>query len=84
MQNNKIVDFIKMRKIWISVYAVIIVAAIIVLAVFGANLSIDFKGGTVLNYSFKDNIDLDKAEEVIEAAKLTKLDTVYELKGVTK
>ena len=68
MQNNKIVDFIKMRKIWISVYAVIIVAAIIVLAVFGANLSIDFKGGTVLNYSFKDNIDLDKAEEVIEAA----------------
>ena len=68
MQNNKIVDFIKMRKIWITVYAVIIVAAIIVLAVFGANLSIDFKGGTVLNYSFKDNIDLDKAEEVIEAA----------------
>ncbi len=68
MQNNKIVDFIKMRKIWIAVYAVIIVAAIIVLAVFGANLSIDFKGGTVLNYSFKDNIDLDKAEEVIEAA----------------
>ena len=68
MQNNKIVDFIKMRKIWIAVYSVIIVAAIIVLAVFGANLSIDFKGGTVLNYSFKDNIDLDKAEEVIEAA----------------
>lgn len=68
MQNNKIVDFIKMRKIWIAVYAAIIVAAIIVLAVFGANLSIDFKGGTVLNYSFKDTIDLDKAEEVIEAA----------------
>ena len=68
MQNNKIVDFIKMRKIWISVYAVIIVAAIIVLAVFGANLSIDFKGGTVLNYSFNGSIDLDKAETSVEDA----------------
>mgnify|MGYP003455480155 CR=1 FL=1 len=51
--NNKIIDFIKNRKIWLTVYAVIIVAAIVVLAVFGANLSIDFKGGTVLTYSIE-------------------------------
>ncbi|MBE6762182.1 MAG: hypothetical protein E7551_07835 [Ruminococcaceae bacterium] len=66
MQNNKTFDFIKNRKIWISVYAVIIAAAIVVLAIFGANLSIDFKGGTVLNYSFEGSVDLNKAEAAIE------------------
>ncbi len=65
---NKTFDFIKSRKIWLSVYAVIIVAAIVVFAVFGANLSIDFKGGTVLNYSFDGSIDLDKAETAVEDA----------------
>ena len=60
MQNNKTFDFIKNRKIWLSIYAVIIVAAIVVLTVFGANLSIDFKGGTVLNYSFEGSLDLER------------------------
>lgn len=68
MQNNKTFDFIKNRKIWFAVYAVIIVAAIVVLAIFGANLSIDFKGGTVLNYSFNGSIDLDKAETAVKDA----------------
>jgi len=66
--NNKIFDFVSTRKIWITVYAVIIAAAIIVLAIFGANLSIDFKGGTVLNYSFEGNVDLDKVETTAENA----------------
>ncbi len=60
-------NFIKARKIWLMVYAVIIVAAIIVYAIFGANLSIDFKGGTVLNYSFIGTVDLEKAENAIES-----------------
>lgn len=69
MQNNiKIFDFIKARKIWLTVYAVIIVAAIITIAIFGVKLSIDFRGGTVLNYSFTGNLDLEKAETVIEDA----------------
>ena len=68
MQNNRIFDFIKIRKIWLALYAVIIVASILVFAIFGANLSIDFKGGTVLNYSFNGSIDLDKAETSVEDA----------------
>lgn len=68
MQNNRIFDFIKIRKIWLALYAVIIVASILVFAFFGANLSIDFKGGTVLNYSFNGSIDLDKAETSVEDA----------------
>ncbi len=67
MQNNnfKVFDFIKARKIWIIVYAIILVAAIAMVAIFGVNLSIDFKGGTVLNYSFTGDIDLEKAEAAI-------------------
>ena len=68
MQNNRIFDFIKIRKIWLALYSVIIVASILVFAIFGANLSIDFKGGTVLNYSFNGSIDLDKAETSVEDA----------------
>ncbi|MBQ7107875.1 MAG: hypothetical protein IJN95_02155 [Clostridia bacterium] len=68
MQNNITFDFIKNRKIWLSIYAVIIVAAIVVLTVFGANLSIDFKGGTVLNYSFEGSLDLEKVETAVNEA----------------
>lgn len=66
MQNNKIIDFIKARKIWLTVYAVIIVATFVMIAIFGVNLSTDFKGGTDLNYSFDGTVDLAKAESVIE------------------
>lgn len=65
---NKTFDFIKNRKICLSVYAIIIVVTIIILALFGANLSIDFKGGTVLNYSFDGYLDLDKAELAAQEA----------------
>ena len=68
MQNNKIFDFIKNRKIWLSIYAVIVVAAIVTIAIFGINLSIDFKVGSVLYYSFSGTIDLEKAETAIEDA----------------
>ena len=67
MQNNtKVFDFIKARKIWLIFYAVIIVATFIMIAIFGVNLSTNFKGGTDLNYSFDGIVDLDKAKSVIE------------------
>ena len=69
MQNNGIrFDFIKNRKIWIIAYSIIIIACIIVFAIFGANLSIDFKGGTYFNYSFTGEIDIKQATDVAEKA----------------
>ena len=69
MQNSiKVFDFIKTRKIWLTIYAVIIAATFIVLAIFGANLSNDFVGGTVLNYSFDGDIDIAKVETAVEDA----------------
>lgn len=46
-------DFNKPLKWVLIVYAAIIVAGIAVTAIFGAKLSIDFKGGTVLTYNYQ-------------------------------
>ena len=82
MENNIRFDFIKSRKIWMAVYALIIVAGIVVFALFGANLSIDFKGGATFEYSFTGDIDLEKAEQIVEDA-LNKKVNVTESTGYT-
>ncbi|MEE1026623.1 MAG: protein translocase subunit SecF [Acutalibacteraceae bacterium] len=83
MQNNNIrFDFIKSRKIWMAVYALIIIAGIVVFAIFGANLSIDFKGGATFEYSFTGDIDLKEAEKVVEEA-LKKKVNITESTGYT-
>ena len=83
MENNNIrFDFIKSRKIWIAVYALIIIAGIVVFAIFGANLSIDFKGGATFEYSFTGDIDLEEAEKVVEEA-LEKKVNITESTGYT-
>ncbi len=63
---NKNFDFIKNRKYFLIAYVAIILVGAIVFAIFGANLSIDFKGGTMFTYSFTGNIDLSEAEKVIK------------------
>ena len=82
MENKIRFDFIKSRKIWMAVYALIIVAGIVVFALFGANLSIDFKGGATFEYSFTGDIDLEKAEQIVEDA-LNKKVNVTESTGYT-
>ena len=82
MENNIRFDFIKSRKIWMAIYALIIVAGIVVFALFGANLSIDFKGGATFEYSFTGDIDLEKAEQIVEDA-LNKKVNVTESTGYT-
>lgn len=64
--NENRFDFIKNRKIWMIIYSVIIAAGIVVLAIFGVDLSIDFTGGTNFTYSFTGDIDLSDAEKVVE------------------
>lgn len=63
---NKSFDFIKNRKYFLIGYAAIILVGIIVFAIFGANLSIDFKGGTMFSYSFTGEIEINEAEKVIK------------------
>ncbi len=61
-------DFIKARKKWLIGYLAVILAGIIVFAIFGAELRIDFKRGASVTYYFKGNIDLNEADAIIEKA----------------
>lgn len=65
---NKVtkIDFIKNRKYWLVAYIAIIVVGAILFAIFGAKLSIDFKGGAMFTYTYSGEIDLANAEKVIE------------------
>lgn len=77
---NKSFDFIKNCKFFIIGYIAIILAGVIVFSVFGANLSIDFKGGTMFSYTFTGDIKLSEAEKVIKDT-LKKDVTVTESSG---
>lgn len=57
--------FYKNRRIFFGLSIIIIVAGIVASLVFGVNLDIEFKGGSILKYSFVGDIDLNDAENVI-------------------
>ena len=61
-------DFIKSRNYWLIGYLAIILVGAIIFAIFGANLSIDFKGGTMFTYSFTGEVKLSDAEACIKDA----------------
>ena len=79
---NKNIDFNKCFKPVIIAYAVIIAVGIILTAIFGANLSIDFKGGTIISYSYSGEINLGDVEKLAEKT-LDKTATVTESSGLT-
>ncbi|MDR0822082.1 MAG: protein translocase subunit SecF [Oscillospiraceae bacterium] len=63
-------DFVGKAKIAIAIPCVIFVAAIIVLLIFGADVAIEFRGGTMVTYSFVGDIDLPAAEDLVNEQNL--------------
>lgn len=57
--------FYKNRHIFFGISILIVVAGIVASLVFGVNLDIEFKGGSILKYSFVGDINLNDAENVI-------------------
>ena len=60
-------DFIKNRKIYFIISISIIVVALACTFIFGVNLDIEFKGGTIITYSYEGDVDKDAFESAIEA-----------------
>ena len=56
---------IQKRKIWFAFSGILIVASIISLAVFGLNLGIDFKGGSLSELEFQSRPDKDEVNNTI-------------------
>ena len=59
-------DFIKNRKIYFIISMSIIVIALACTFIFGVNLDIEFKGGTIITYSYEGDIDKAAFESAIE------------------
>ena len=57
MKSNKVLDIYGKRKIFYIIPIVIAVAALIVALVAGLEVDIEFKGGTLINYSYTGDLD---------------------------
>lgn len=55
------------KKIWYFIFsALIIIPGVISLSVWGLNLGIDFTGGTLLEYEFKEEVDKVELQSILE------------------
>lgn len=65
---NKTFDFLKNRKLVFIIASAIVAIAILVTAIFGLNIDIEFKGGSIATYSYEGNIDLDDIAASVKKA----------------
>jgi preprotein translocase subunit SecF len=61
---------LKYSKLLLAISAIIILFGVISLAVFGLNLGIDFKGGTMAQLEFDQPYDMNKVREVLNGQSL--------------
>lgn len=59
-------DFIKNRKIYFIISVAIISVTLACAFIFGVNLDIEFKGGTIITYSYEGDVDKAGFENTIE------------------
>lgn len=59
-------DFVGRRKVFAGISLAILLVGIVCNFIFGVELDISFKGGTLLKYSFAGDIDNDAVEQVIK------------------
>lgn len=71
------IKFYEKRKIFFAISATIMIIGIISLFVNGVNLSIQFKGGAIIKYSYTGEIDADMAAE--KATEILNRDTQVQL-----
>lgn len=62
------IRFTKNLPKYLLVYAVVFVIGIVMLFVSGANLDIQFKGGSQATYSYTGSIDLNKVQTAVEGS----------------
>ncbi len=70
MSEKKPFDFVGHRKVLFAIPIVIAVITIIFNVIFGIEMSIEFRGGTMLTYSYSGTIDTNAVKSVVEGEKL--------------
>ncbi|MCH5324721.1 MAG: protein translocase subunit SecF [Eubacterium sp.] len=67
MDNQKVIKFIENRKILFAIPIAIVVITVIVNIILGLEVAIEFKGGTMLTYSYTGEIDTNAVQATVEA-----------------
>ena len=62
------IDFIKHRKIYFTISAILMIFCIVSTFIFGAKLDIQFKGGTLITYLYEGGIDISTFQSDASAA----------------
>lgn len=71
MKNSKNilkVDFVSHKNLFCIISAILVIIAIVVTAVLGVNSDVKYKGGSIVDIPYTGDINLNKAENVIEDA----------------
>jgi len=63
---NKVYDFSSKKKIWFGISLVLILAIAVVTVIKGVEIAIEFKGGTIISYSYEGDAKITDAQKDIE------------------
>ncbi len=60
----KRIEFYQKRKIFFAVALIAVAIGLLCTVIFGAQLDIQFKGGSILSYTYTGNLDVDSVQDV--------------------
>ena len=58
-------DIVGRRKLWFTIPCVVLVVTLVASLVFGVELDINFRGGSLVTYSFEGSVDKGQFEDTI-------------------
>lgn len=64
--NNKVYDFVGKKKIWFIISLALIAAIVLFSVIRGVEIALEFKGGTIISYSYEGDADIKSYQSEIE------------------
>ena len=64
--NNKVYDISGKKKIWFIISLALIAAIAVITVIKGVEIAIEFKGGTIISYSYEGDASIKDAQSEIE------------------
>ena len=77
------IDFVKHKKVWFTISALILVVGLVFGIAKGMNLGIDFTGGTDITLK-ADKVNMNEAKEIMEGYDIVEEDLVSDSEGYIK
>jgi len=66
MKFTRDLDLMSKKKIWFTISLVFMILALLFLVINGLNFGIDFQGGSIIEYSFSEEVNTEQVRSVLE------------------